>query len=423
MDEVIPNLWISSREAASDSKAISDANILSVISLGCNPVHPQAYSYLSFPDLLDTPETFIIHLLPEAVSFIHERIKHGSVLVHCVYGQSRSVTVIIAYLLDLGYQLVDAFRCLKLKHDGISVNPGFLSQLHLYSMRSKCWAEYSLALLSREKHKFYQYFHIYESIPKHDICLKLIRCKKCHQTLASSQFLLERREGYEEFFDEFVDDFWRHYRCSYSSKKVVKFPTSEYYIITPPKWLMLSCKAKIEDLSNSILTAKKRKMCSLDMSDSDCRNVVVGERLGDEHNRHEREQGGGETQRLDIINVDIGESEEVSVTIGMAAASQASSLAEVNGNTTNTTSCACYRDSTSVDNNPNTTASAGAVIPACLDTSYFYASEYCHARYPMHCPHSACSAVIGYWQLEGLQICSFAHTHLFALSKENTYEF
>ena len=55
--------------------------------------------------------------------------------VHCVYGQSRSAAVILAYLLSLGESIHSAINLLKEKRQIICINPGFLAQLFLLSMK------------------------------------------------------------------------------------------------------------------------------------------------------------------------------------------------------------------------------------------------------------------------------------------------
>ena len=54
----------------------------------------------------------------------------GKVLVHCYAGLSRSVTVIVAYLMQNERMLLDeALRFVKHKRPYAQPNPGFLKQL------------------------------------------------------------------------------------------------------------------------------------------------------------------------------------------------------------------------------------------------------------------------------------------------------
>ena len=55
--------------------------------------------------------------------------------MHCVYGQSRSAAIILSYLLFLGTDVRDALSLLKKCRPTICINPGFLAQLFLLSVR------------------------------------------------------------------------------------------------------------------------------------------------------------------------------------------------------------------------------------------------------------------------------------------------
>ena len=55
--------------------------------------------------------------------------------VHCVYGQSRSAAVVISYLLSTGMNIHEAIKLLKESRPIICINPGFLAQLYLLSLK------------------------------------------------------------------------------------------------------------------------------------------------------------------------------------------------------------------------------------------------------------------------------------------------
>ena len=55
--------------------------------------------------------------------------------MHCVYGQSRSAAVILSYFLFLGTNIRDALSLLKKCRPVICINPGFLAQLFLLSVK------------------------------------------------------------------------------------------------------------------------------------------------------------------------------------------------------------------------------------------------------------------------------------------------
>uniref|UniRef100_H3A1V9 protein-tyrosine-phosphatase n=1 Tax=Latimeria chalumnae TaxID=7897 RepID=H3A1V9_LATCH len=68
---------------------------------------------------------------PEAIDFIDEALsKKCGILVHCLAGVSRSVTVTVAYLMQkLNMSLNDAYDHVKKKKSNISPNFNFLGQL------------------------------------------------------------------------------------------------------------------------------------------------------------------------------------------------------------------------------------------------------------------------------------------------------
>jgi dual specificity phosphatase 12 len=137
MDEVVPGLFIGPRESA-ELPNLQSAGISGVVSIGCSDPRTEdpllesreKLQYLCFPHILDTPEAIILHIFTRTTDFITAQHQQGrAVLVHCIYGQSRSATVIVAFLLSTGRSLAEALTLLKLKHDHICINPGFLAQV------------------------------------------------------------------------------------------------------------------------------------------------------------------------------------------------------------------------------------------------------------------------------------------------------
>ncbi|MBN3309207.1 DUS22 phosphatase, partial [Amia calva] len=67
----------------------------------------------------------------ESIKFIHEsRLKREGCLVHCLAGVSRSVTLVVAYIMtvtDLGWQ--DALSAVRAARPCAGPNIGFLRQL------------------------------------------------------------------------------------------------------------------------------------------------------------------------------------------------------------------------------------------------------------------------------------------------------
>lgn len=98
-------------------------------------------------------------LFPQLLTFMQGAARSSSdahkknIVVHCVHGQSRSAATIVAYLTSLPgsidappLTLPEALTLLKSKCPRICINPGFLSQLHLWCNRDRFPAEYNMVL-------------------------------------------------------------------------------------------------------------------------------------------------------------------------------------------------------------------------------------------------------------------------------------
>jgi hypothetical protein len=118
-----------STSAKSDFKSTSDAYIF-----------PLLYS---FPQYEDNPSGYLLDLCHFQLNDIISSylVRKQKVIVHCVYGQSRSVTAIITYMIKYHhYSLMEAFNRVKEVKSSICVNPGFLTQLSFYDLY--CHYEY-----------------------------------------------------------------------------------------------------------------------------------------------------------------------------------------------------------------------------------------------------------------------------------------
>ena len=164
MDEIIKGLYIGSYDDVENSNLA----FTHVISIGCespscfNTKDKKNVQLLSLPTPKDTPEVNLIPYLIQTDLFIHHAYNNTNhntnvnntndnggkkkndssgnnngndkviIGVHCIYGQSRSVTVIISYLICYHQMsLSSALSLMQDKHPSCCINPGFISQLHL----------------------------------------------------------------------------------------------------------------------------------------------------------------------------------------------------------------------------------------------------------------------------------------------------
>lgn len=92
--------------------------------------HNGDFKYKQIP-ISDHWSQNLSQFFPEAISFIDEaRSKKCGILVHCLAGISRSVTVTVAYLMQkMNLSLNDAYDFVKRKKSNISPNFNFMGQL------------------------------------------------------------------------------------------------------------------------------------------------------------------------------------------------------------------------------------------------------------------------------------------------------
>lgn len=123
-------------------KEFQISSVISVVDGAVPEYLSHDYQYLQI-DITDEETVNILEHLPEALQFIdtalfsgseEESKKHlGSVLIHCAQGQSRSVTVVLAYLMyKYKLSIKQAMHAVKRKVPGAQPNVGFVEQLNVF---------------------------------------------------------------------------------------------------------------------------------------------------------------------------------------------------------------------------------------------------------------------------------------------------
>ena len=134
--QILPHLYLGCRKVAAclpSLKANGINNVLNVTSSIPNNFVAAGLNYKQIA-VEDSHDVNMIQHLPEAFGFIERaRLSGERVLVHCHAGMSRSVTVILAYLMKfVNHTLDSAYEHVKHIKSDISPNFSFMGQLLEY---------------------------------------------------------------------------------------------------------------------------------------------------------------------------------------------------------------------------------------------------------------------------------------------------
>ena len=138
MSQVLPWLYLGSQEAAGDEELLRHHRISHSLNLGSSSSSSiSSREQWTWPvverslDMQDTPEQRIDGAVAEGTRFLQECEARGCrVLVHCSAGESRSPTLVIAFLISTrGCSFLEAFSLVKQRRPSINPNPSFVAQL------------------------------------------------------------------------------------------------------------------------------------------------------------------------------------------------------------------------------------------------------------------------------------------------------
>lgn len=143
---VRPFLLLSSQDVAHDLETLRRHQVTHVLNVAYGVHNPfeEKLIYKTLP-ILDVPQTDIRTFLEECSQFIDQaRDQSGVVLVHCNAGVSRSVSVVIGYLMTREkLSFADAFSQVKSARPSARPNEGFYQQLLHYTPQEppvKTWS-------------------------------------------------------------------------------------------------------------------------------------------------------------------------------------------------------------------------------------------------------------------------------------------
>ncbi|XP_041454824.1 dual specificity protein phosphatase 22-like [Lytechinus variegatus] len=134
MSEVLKGIYVGNFRDSKDETQLNNNNITHILSIHDNakPLRPDK-EYLCF-SADDAPGQNLIQFFGESNNFIHKcRLEGGNVLIHCLAGVSRSVTLTVAYMMTVtDYKWEDCLRAVKTCRTVAHPNFGFQRQLQEY---------------------------------------------------------------------------------------------------------------------------------------------------------------------------------------------------------------------------------------------------------------------------------------------------
>lgn len=124
--EIIDNIYVGDIFSSNSPELLHDVKC--IVSLVPNVITHPNIDYLSLP-IEDIPEVNIIPTCEIAYDYI-EKNNGKTILVHCQAGGSRSVAVVIYYIMKKYNKTFDDSHAFFIsKRSNININRGFLSQL------------------------------------------------------------------------------------------------------------------------------------------------------------------------------------------------------------------------------------------------------------------------------------------------------
>uniref|UniRef100_A0A6C0JPW9 Tyrosine specific protein phosphatases domain-containing protein n=1 Tax=viral metagenome TaxID=1070528 RepID=A0A6C0JPW9_9ZZZZ len=130
MSYIISNLFVGDIKDVNNSKFLSKNNIQSVLNVSFENYKSPYAKYYKKISMSDSNDEKIWPNLKKALEFLDEQTKKKrNVIVHCSVGMSRSVSIVIGYLILNGIPYESALKLLKTRRPISNPNPSFKKQL------------------------------------------------------------------------------------------------------------------------------------------------------------------------------------------------------------------------------------------------------------------------------------------------------
>lgn len=138
--KILPHLYVGNFASSANAKFLSDRNIKFILNVTPSPscnVQPDI-EYLSI-SINDNEKEDILSNFDQSIEFINKAKAAGpnhNILVHCHFGISRSVTIVIAYVMkEKEWPLARAMKFVRDRHPNGEPNFGFFHQMCEYEKK------------------------------------------------------------------------------------------------------------------------------------------------------------------------------------------------------------------------------------------------------------------------------------------------
>ncbi|XP_071546122.1 dual specificity protein phosphatase 19 [Panulirus ornatus] len=135
---ILNKVILGSQDVAHDLDLLTKIKVTHILNVATGIINLyEGWFIYKTKEVFDTPTCRIIDIFDECCDYIHNTVLSGGcVLVHCNAGVSRSVSVVIAYLMRYySMNFDEAFNFVKSKRSFIRPNTGFLEQLKEYESK------------------------------------------------------------------------------------------------------------------------------------------------------------------------------------------------------------------------------------------------------------------------------------------------
>ncbi|XP_024081543.1 dual specificity protein phosphatase 22 isoform X2 [Cimex lectularius] len=171
--QVLPGLYVGNFRDSKDALQLDRFNITHIVAIHdtARKLHPDKHYLCVLAS--DTPDQNLTQYFPICNDFIHAaRLRGGNVLIHCLAGMSRSVTVAVAYIMSVTtLNWKEALKVVKVGRSVANPNVGFQKQLEefemtkLYEERRRIKERFpSLALVAKDEAECQILLNSYEGL-------------------------------------------------------------------------------------------------------------------------------------------------------------------------------------------------------------------------------------------------------------------